>query len=259
MIRALMRTTPWLLCAAAFALTAQAQTVARPDNTAKVIPGQIVVNEATTVVQNMKQNPDLAGLLDHAKAVLIVPGYGANPSQLGNTANRDSPEGNTTHTTQAMVQHGSPGVFLLHSEGWSAPAFFSVSNVAVNAMNSSTSHSSASNNGHGAPLVMMFMTSHGADRLQNDVNNVSLSGLNVAHSSDHPRGSPSSADVVIWAPHPSMMHQTDLSTAQIHYDYTASNAYYMNRATLNDILTSNVSTTRAVHLQDALSTRVASK
>lgn len=253
MIRALMRTTPWVLSAAAFALTAQAQIAANTGNTAKVIPGQIVVDEATAVVQNMRQNPDAAGLLDNAKAVLIVPGYGANPSRLSNSAQREAPEGNTTHTSQAMVRYGSPGVFLMRSGGWSAPAFFSISNVAADATNSS------SNNGQGVPVVMMFMTSQALDRMRNDANNVSLSGLTVAHSSDHPRGSASGADVVIWAPHPVMMHQTDLAAAQIHYDYTASNAYYMNQATLNDILTSNVSTTRAVHLQDALSARVASK
>jgi lipid-binding SYLF domain-containing protein len=247
MIRALMRTTPWLLCAAAFAVSAQAQIASDQDNTSKIIPGQIVVNEATPVVQNMKQDPNVAALLEQAKAVLIVPGYGANPSQLANQAAHENLEGNTSHTTKAMERYGSPGVFLLHSGGWSAPAFFSVSNTA----------SSEQAGEHGMPVVMMFMNSHAAEHMQN-ADTVSLSGLKVAPYSDSAHGSASSADVVIWTPH-GVTHEADLTAAKIHFDDQASNSYYMNQVTLNDILASNVSTTRAVQLQNALSNRVASK
>lgn len=258
MIR-VFRTTPWLLYAAAVAVTAQAQIATNQDNTAKVIPGQIVVDESTTVVQNMKQDdPGLAELVNHAKAVFIVPRYGANPARLASRAERNSPEGNTSHSTQAMVRYGSPGVFLLRSGGWSAPAFFSIgiSNAAMTAINNSSGNNDPANE-RGIPLVMMFMSSQAADHMQS-ANTVSLSGLNVARYSDSTRGSAPSADVVVWTPH-AMVHQRDLTAEQIHFDGTASNAYYMNQVTLNDILASNVSTTRATQLQNALSRRVASK
>lgn len=253
MIRALMRTTPWLLWAAVFAVTAQAQIAAPESNTAKVIPGQVVVDQATTVVQDMKQDPDVAGLMDHAKAILIVPGYGANPARLENRAERESPEGNTRQASEAMLRYGSPGVFLVHGLGWSSPAFFSISNAGMNSNNTGNSEQP---NERGVPLAMMFMSSQAADRMRG-ANNVSLSGLNVARYGDGPRGSASNADVIVWTPH-HMMHAGDLAAAQIHYDATASNAYYMNQATLQDILTDNVSTPRASQLQGALSMRVAS-
>ena len=252
MFRASIRTISSLLCAAACALTAQAQTATNQENTAEAIPGQIVVNEATTVAQTMKQQPDLAELLDHAKAVLIVPGYGADPSQLRNRAKSESAEGSTANTSRALERYGSPGVFLMHQGGWSAPAFFSVSDVAINAENANATE-------HGTRLVLIFMTSHGAERMENDAKNVSLRGLKVAHVTDHPAGSGSGADVVIWAPNPTMIHQADLLGAKIHYDHTGSNAYYTKPVTLNDILANNHSTTRANQLQTALSTRVASK
>jgi hypothetical protein len=255
MIRALMRTTAWMLCAAAFAIGAQAQTSAPENNTAKVIPGQIVVDEATTVVQSMKQDPTVAGLVAHAKAVLVVPRYGANPARLENGAQRDSPEGSTTRASEAMVRHGSPGVFLVHSEGWSSPAFFSIANADMHAMPSGSGSDQQANE-RGVPVVLMFMTSHAADQLRG-ANTVSLSGLNVAGYSDHPRGAASNADVVAWTPH-HVMQAATVAAAQIHYDTTASNAYYMNPASLQDILTDNVTTQRASRLQSALSTRVAS-
>lgn len=252
MIRTLLRTTPWLLCAAAIAVTAQAQTERPENNTAKVIPGQIVVDEATRVVQHMKQDPAVAGLIDQAKAVLIVPRYGANPSRLVQRAERTSPEDNTTRAADEMVRHGSPGVFLVHAAGWSAPAFFSISDADMhhNANNEQPGHE------RGVPLVIMFMTARGADQMQQGTD-VSLSGLNVARYSDHANRPLSDADVVLWTPR-RMMHDGDIAAARIHFDGAGSNAYYMNQATLPEILASNVSTARAAQLQGALMQRVAS-
>jgi hypothetical protein len=249
-----MRTTPWLLCAAALAVTAQAQTARPENNTAQVIPGQIVVDEATGVVQNMKQQAELAGVMDHAKAVLIVPRYGADPARLVDRAERTSPSANTSLASDSMVKHGSPGVFLLHTAGWSAPAFFSVGKVPMS--DTDNASNGAQNRQRGMPLVMMFMSARAAKQMQGS-NKVSLAGLNVSHYSDRPRGSLSDADVVVWTPH-AMPHDGDLAAAQIHYDDAASNAYYMNQATESQILSSNVSTARATRLQGALAQRVAS-
>ena len=244
-MRVLIRTTPWLLGAAAVALTAQAQIAAPEYNTGRTIPGQIVVDQSTSVVQSMKQDSAVAGLMDHAKAVLIVPGYGANASQLANSAKQASVEGSTTRTVDAMTRHGSPAVFLVHSSGWSSPAFFSVSNINFGDMSNHPSDK-------GVPLVMMFMNSHAADRLQN-VTNASLSGLSVAPYSDRA----SNADVIVWSPHP-LAHGANLTAAQLHFDSTASSSFYMNQASESDILSDNVTSARASQLQNALSTKVAS-
>lgn len=243
-MRVLIRTTPWLLCAAAVAVTAQAQTAAPEYNTGRTIPGQTVVDQATTVVQFIKQEPPVVALLDQAKAVLIVPGYGANPSQLANSSKQASVEGPTTHTADSMTRHGSPGVFLVRSSTWSSPAFFSVSDVMSN-----TSE-------RGMPLVLLFMSKHAADRMQN-VNNTSLVGLKVVRDSEHSYKSASNADVVVWSPHP-MTESANLTAAQLHFDSTASSSFYMNQASESDILSDNVTSARASQLQNALSTKVAS-
>jgi hypothetical protein len=244
-MRVLIRTTPWLLCAAAVAVTAQAQIAAPEYNTGRTIPGQMVVDQSASLVQSMKQDAGVAALMDHAKAVLIVPGYGANASQLANSAKQQSVEGQTTPTAEAMTRHGSPGVFLVHQSGWSSPAFFSVSNIDMRDM----SHQPSNN---GVPLVMMFMNSHAADRLQN-VSNASLSGLSVAPYNRNATNS----DVVVWSPHP-VAHGANLTTAQLHFDSTASSSFYMNQASESDILSDNVTSARARQLQNALSTKVAS-
>ena len=246
-MRALIRTTPWLLCAAAVAVSVQAQIAAPEYNNGRTIPGQMVVDQSASLVQSMKQDASVAGLMDHAKAVLIVPGYGANPSQLASGAKQQSVEGQTTPTANAMTRHGSPGVFLVHSvRSWSSPAFFSVSNINMGDMSNHPTDK-------GVPLVMMFMNSHAADRLKN-VSNASLSGLSVAPYSSHA----TNADVVVWSPHP-MAHGANLTTAQLHYDSTASSSFYMNQASESDILSDNVTSPRASQLQNALSTKVASK
>src|SRR5690242_9561185 len=118
-----MRATQWLLCAAVCsAMNAQALAQSGPmlnSDTAKVVAGQIVVNEATRVIDRVKQDPGMASLINNAKAVLTVPLYGESQSAFMDRAERSAP-GYTTSSAVALTMNGSPGVFLLHGAvGWS--------------------------------------------------------------------------------------------------------------------------------------------
>jgi hypothetical protein len=264
MLQAFTKATPWLVCAAVFAVSAQAQTARPENNTAKVIPGQIVVDQATRVVDHAKENPAMAALIDHAKAVLIVPRYGQSQTAVVNRAEQAAPSDNTTRSAVALTRNGSPGVFLVHSAGnWSSPAFFSVTRV-----NGSAMHSSARR--YGMPVVMVFMTAKAADELaRSGIGAASLSHLDVARYLDHGNKSLADADVVVWTPRArygqydrSAQHdrlgQRWIADHEFHFDSTASNAYYMNQVSLANILSTNVSTPRSSALQGALSTKVAS-
>jgi hypothetical protein len=250
MISDLTKATPWLLCAAVFAVNAQAQTATPESNTAKIIPGQIVVDQATQVVERVKQTAGMASLIDNAKAVLVVPRYGESQSAVINQANRAAP-GDSTRSAVALTRNGDPGVFLVRGiASWSSPAFFSVA-----PSNGSEPRANGSE-AHGMPIVMVFMTDKAADQFKT-TGTFSLSGLDAVRYSG-PRSRLADADVIVWTP-ADWSGQRWIASHEFHFDGAGSNAYYRNQVSLGDILSSTVGTDRSLGLQTALSTKVASQ
>lgn len=241
--------TPWLLLATTFAVSSQAQVAFVQGSTAEIFPGQVVIGEATYVVEQAKQDPAMEALVHRAKAIFIVPRYG-EVSYVRRKAQALTVTSNVIPATEDLLKRGSPGAFLIRSlGGWSSPTFFTIQE----------SHGSDSPDTYprGTSIVMVFMTNRGAQVMQNSPTGTSsLSGLKVTPYSNAPGASFEDADVVVWTPD-RIPSTNAVQNEQISFRYLASGAYYNNQATLWQILHDAVSTDRARGLQTAL-TRVAS-
>lgn len=242
--------TAWLLLAAAFSVSAQAQTGLPFFGTGQVIPGQVVVDESTDVVEQAKQDPGMESLIDSAKAIFIVPEYG-DTSSVGDKARNLSPSSSVRPATLDLTTQGSPGAFLLRGlGGWSSPAFFAVAwpnygNEGPDAY------------ARGTPIVMTFMTDRAARPIRGCATGTcSLSGLKVTRYSNDSGSSIADADVVVWTPNP-VRSAGPVPGERFTFRDLASSAFYNNQATLWQILDNAVTTDRAWWLQTALLTRVA--
>jgi hypothetical protein len=245
-----IRTTPWLLLAAAFATSSQAQVMPQGANTGMTIAPQQVINEATSTVQSARQDTGMDALIQRSKAVFIVPRFGESAAAVAKEAANASPSAGTSQSAAALTKYGSPGVLLAHGRNWSSPAFFSVAGVSNSTANQDT-------NGRGTPVMALFMTDSAAHKMETN-GTFSLSDLKVVPYSAQPTTPLENADIVVWSP----THVTTsigVESSRIHFDSTGSNAFYMNQATLGEILTDNVTSGRAQGLQNALASRVASK
>src|SRR5579862_316704 len=121
-----MAMTGWMLLAITLSVTARAQVGIPFTGTGQVIPGQVVIDESTYVVEQVKRNPTMESLIDSAKAILIVPQY-RDTSYVVDKARDLSTTSNVKPAATDLTTQGSPGAFLLRGfGGWSSPAFFTV-------------------------------------------------------------------------------------------------------------------------------------
>jgi hypothetical protein len=239
----MVATTAWLLIATAFSTGAQAQTGIPFFGTGQVIPGQVVIDESTYVVEQAKQDPGMESLIGSAKAIYIVPRYGDRSSVIEQAQDR-SPTASVRPAATDITTRGSPGAFLLNGlGGWSSPAFFTV------ALGNNSDES------RGSAIIMVFMTDRAARTLRGCATGIcSLSGLNVTRFSGDSGSSPRDADVVVWTPE----HVQSAGPVQgetISFRDLASDAFYNNQATLFQILNNAVTTNRTWYLQTALLVR----
>jgi len=256
------RAAQWLLFAA-IGSSASVQSLAQTaplvnSDTAQVIPGQIVVNEAARVIDRVKRDPGMASLIDNARAVLTVPLYGEPQSAFVDRVARAAPA-YTTASALALTSNGSPGVFLMHgASGWSSPAFFNVANDGIDSQRGYRDNDQAV----GVPVVIAFMTRKAVRTfLTNNAAHefitngaFSLSGLRVASYSADSRSSVEDADVVIWTPSDSSGPRWSASN-EFYFNPLASDDYYRNGASLEQILSDYVATLRSTDLQVALASK----
>jgi hypothetical protein len=239
-----------VLFVAAFELSAQAQgPVLDPNNTAKIIPGQILLDDATLVIQEAKHDPGMQSLIFRAKAIFIVPRYEDSSISLAARAHHETAQGLLTPVLNDLSHTGSPGVFLMHRlSAWSSPAFFTIVQGSIYAKDVNDLYRS------GTPLVMVFNSDRAARELQGcPAGSCWLTDMSFATYTDDPRASLADADVVVWS------RDRDANAATLHNDYIrwrdlATNAIYENQATLWQILSNQVGSDRAHELQTALST-----
>lgn len=108
---------------------------------------QVRVSDAVSLVQQMKQDPALAAVLQQAKGVFIIPHYGRGGLIVGG--------------------QGGGGVVLAQSNGqWSSPAFYSMGGASVGAQAG----------GEGGAIAMILMTQKAVDRFANFSHDWSLNG-----------------------------------------------------------------------------------
>jgi hypothetical protein len=238
-----------LLFAAAFELSAQAQGVVDENNTSKVIPGQILIDDSTLVIQEAKHDPGMQSLIFRAKAIFIVPRYEDSSISLAARAEHQNVNGLVEPVLHDLTHTGSPGVFMVRRlSAWSSPAFFTIAQGSTYAKDVSDLYRS------GTSLVMIFNSDRAAHELEGcSAGSCWLTDMSFATYTDDPRASLADADVVVWS------RDRDANAATLHNDYIrwrdlATNALYENQGTLWQILSNQLGTDRAHGLQTALST-----
>ncbi len=194
------------------------------------------VRDATRLVQQMKQDPALASVLQQAKGVFIVPHYGKGGFIVGG--------------------QGGGGIVLVKHEGsWSSPAFYSIAGGSIGAQAG----------GEGGAITMILMTQKAVNRFENSTRGWILNGtagLTVVNWSGKTQASTAyngRDDVILWTNTSGLYGGLTVGVKHLSPDTQMDRAYYQRPASSADILAGNVSSPNADALRNALASRVASR
>jgi SH3 domain-containing YSC84-like protein 1 len=212
------------------AVTAMAASAAYADPSSRA---QDRVEDATHLVDHMKEDPNLAQLLHEARGVFIIPHYGKAAFIVGG-------------------QGGGGVVLARRDERWTDPAFFDIGGGSIGWQAGAT----------GGSIVMMLMTPRAMDRFEHSKGKWSLHAgvsLTVVRYSGNAALSTRGADIIAWTDTSGLYGGLTAGVTDITPDNRLDRDYYHSDVTPRTILTGMVSTHRADHLVDALSTRVAER
>lgn len=192
------------------------------------------VRDAVKVVDQMKQDPALAALLQKAKGVFIIPHYGKGGLIVGG--------------------QGGGGVVLAHHNGaWSNPAFYTLGGGSIGAQAG----------GEGGSIAMVLMTQKALDKFADSNSTWSLNGnagLTVVTWSGKAQVDSGNGDVVLWSNTSGLYGGLTASVTNITPNSDMDHAYYERSVSSRQILKGPAMTAQnAEPLRNALSTRVATK
>ncbi|MGH8220046.1 MAG: lipid-binding SYLF domain-containing protein [Steroidobacteraceae bacterium] len=195
------------------------------------------VEDSTRIVEQMKQNPRLAALLERAKGVFIIPHYGKGAFIVGG--------------------QGGGGVVLAHRNGtWSDPAFYSIGGGSIGAQAGA----------EGGSVVMILMTRKAIDKFANSNSRWTLNGnagLTVATWSGKAQAETGNGDVIAWSNTSGLYGGLTASVTDITPDRNMDHAYYGRHLSARQVLEGSPSgstiSAQSGPLRNALSMRVASK
>jgi lipid-binding SYLF domain-containing protein len=194
------------------------------------------VSDAVSLVQQMRQDPALASVLQQAKGVFIVPHYGKGGFIVGG-------------------QGGGGVVLVRHESSWSSPAFYSVAGGSIGAQAG----------GEGGAIAMILMSQKAVDRFENSTRGWTLNGtagLTVVNWSGKTQANTQyngRDDVILWTNTSGLYGGLTVGVKHISPDTKMDRAYYQRPVTSSDILAGNVSNPNADTLRNALGSRVASR
>jgi lipid-binding SYLF domain-containing protein len=194
------------------------------------------VSDAVSLVQQMKQDPGLAAVLQQAKGIFIVPHYGKGGLIVGG-------------------QGGGGVVLVRHDSSWSSPAFYSIAGGSIGAQAG----------GEGGAIALILMTQKAVDRFENSTRGwtlngsagltvVNWSGKTQANTDYNGRG-----DVILWTNTSGLYGGLTVGVKHISPDEKMDQAYYQRPVSSAEILAGNISSPNADTLRDALASRVASR
>ncbi|HEX5460758.1 MAG TPA: lipid-binding SYLF domain-containing protein [Steroidobacteraceae bacterium] len=191
------------------------------------------VTDAVTLVQQMKQNPALAAVLEQARGIFIIPHYGKGGLIVGG-------------------QGGGGVVLVKHDNAWSSPAFYSIGGASIGAQAG----------GEGGAIAMILMTQKAVDRFADSTTGWSLNGnagLTVVNWSGKTRATTNRGDVILWSNTSGLYGGVTASITDISPDTKMDQVYYQRPVNSEQILAGNVSNPSADTLRNALASRVASR
>lgn len=211
--------------------TALAAPAARADD---VSAAQDRINAAAHVVDEMKQQPHLARLLEHAQGVFIIPRYGKGAFIVGG--------------------QGGAGVVLIRRHGaWSDPAFYDMGGGSIGLQAG----------GSGGAVAMLLMTRKAVHQFEDTDHKWSLNGgagLTVAqYSGKEEVATGGDRDVILWSDARGLYGGLTAGVTHISPDRHLDRAYYPGHAGSRQILMGQAANHQADVLREALGTRVASE
>lgn len=186
------------------------------------------VDDALSLVQQMKANPGLAATLWRAEGVFIIPHYGKVSFVVGG-------------------QRGE-GVLLVKRHGaWTSPAFFSLGGGSV----------ARQAGDEGGAVVMMLMTHRAVNRFESSTlwSLNGNAGLTVANWSAKTQGNTAPSDIILWTNAGGLDGGLTVSLIHISPDTKMDRIYYQHPVTSIEILSGNVSNPNADALRNALGSR----
>lgn len=191
------------------------------------------VSDSVSLVQQMKQDPALAAVLQQAKGIFIIPHYGRGALIVGG--------------------QGGGGIVLANNDGkWSAPAFYTMSGGSIGAQAG----------GEGGAIAMILMTPKAVGRFASFTRDWSLNGsagLTVATWSGRTAANTNRDDVILWTNTKGLYGGLTVSLTHIGPDTQLDDTYYGRQVTSAAILAGQVSNPNADPLRQALASRVASR
>lgn len=192
------------------------------------------VDDSTHVINQMKQDPNLAQLLGEARGVFIIPHYGKAAFIVGG--------------------QGGGGVVLARGDDkWTDPAFFNLGGGSIGYQAGAS----------GGSIVMMLMTRRAVDQFEHSKGKWSLhagASLTVVRYSGSAEATTRGRhDIIVWTDTRGLYGGLTAGVTDITPDNYLNHDYYHNDVTPQTILTGMVTTHQANDLRDALSTRVAER
>ncbi|MEQ9812727.1 MAG: lipid-binding SYLF domain-containing protein, partial [Azospirillaceae bacterium] len=182
------------------------------------------VRGATAAIAEMKKNAELAGALQRAKGILIVPEFTKGALIIGGW--------------------GGEGVLLSHQgSAWAGPAFYDVGAVTAGAEIGFTS----------GTMAFLLMTDRAVDAFRTE-DTFSMSAnaeMTVVDFSKQFKLSTDKSDVVVWSDTEGAFVGAGGSLSDVNWDAEANNAYYRQNVTASQVLDGHVKSESTV-LVDAI-------
>ena len=194
------------------------------DQAEELADAQEQLNEAITVLQDMKADPELTAALSQAKGVFVVPDYAAAALIIGGS--------------------GGEGVLLTNNGQWGTPVFYDVGSVSFGAQA-----------GVEAGAIAMLLMSDEAIESFHQENNFSLdakAGLSIIDWSARAEGSVGKGDVIVYSDTEGLFAQASIAVSDINFDDEENQAYYNQQTTAQAILNGEVKNPHEQDLTDAL-------
>jgi lipid-binding SYLF domain-containing protein len=185
---------------------------------------QMLIKNAVQAVQQADTNHHMQVLMQHAKAVFIVPSFKQGALIVGAS--------------------GGHGVLLAREhDTWSDPAFFSVGSISIGAQAG----------GQAGQVIMLLMTQKALNDFEN-ANNFSLNGkagLTVANYSTKVQTG-TNQDVIVWTNTSGASGGVSVSGSDITRDTQMDQQYYGKSVTAEQILQGKTNNLSADKLRNAL-------
>jgi len=184
------------------------------------------VDAAVKVVDQMKQQPELARWLARADGVFIIPHYGKGGFIVGG--------------------QGGGGVLLeRHGSDWSYPAFYSIAGGSVGAQAG----------GEAGAVAMILMTPKALHKFEDTRSTWSLNGnagLTVVSWSGKAQANTGRGDVIVWSDTNGLYGGLTASVTDISADTGLDRAYYGRSTDARQILADQIKNRDADALRHAL-------